>query len=139
MNFGKTNTYNGKLSIFMERIASMFFHSRTQAHVFHLRVKGPGAFAAHSALNTYYDEIVGIIDGLVESYQGKYGIIEFKEVNNLDNDASVENIIKYFTNLCTFLEKERQDTKLQDSWIQNQIDNISQLLYSTKYKLVNLQ
>jgi len=123
----------------MERIASMFFHSRTQAHVFHLRVKGTGAFAAHSALNTYYDEIVGIIDGLVESYQGKYGIIEFKEVNNLDNDASVENIIKYFTNLCTFLEKERQDTKLQDSWIQNQIDNISQLLYSTKYKLVNLQ
>jgi len=123
----------------MERIASMFFHSRTQAHVFHLRVKGPGAFAAHSALNTYYDEIVGIIDGLVESYQGKYGIIEFKEVNNLDNDASFENIIKYFTNLCTFLEKERQDTKLQDSWIQNQIDNISQLLYSTKYKLINLQ
>ena len=125
--------------IIMERIASMFFHSRTQAHVFHLRVKGPGAFAVHSALNTYYDEIVGIIDGLVESYQGKYGIIEFKEVNNLDNDASFENIIKYFTNLCTFLEKERQDTKLQDSWIQNQIDNISQLLYSTKYKLVNLQ
>ena len=123
----------------MERIASMFFHSRTQAHVFHLRVKGPGAFAAHSALNTYYDEIVGIIDGLVESYQGKYGIIEFREVNNLDNDASVENIIKYFTNLCTFLEKERQDAKLQDSWIQNQIDNISELLYSTKYKLVNLQ
>lgn len=123
----------------MERIASMFFHSRTQAHVFHLRVNGPGAFAAHSALNTYYDEIVGIIDGLVESYQGKYGIIEFKEVNNLDNDASVENIIKYFTNLCTFLEKERKDAKLQDSWIQNQIDNISQLLYSTKYKLVNLQ
>ena len=123
----------------MERIASMFFHSRTQAHVFHLRVKGPGAFAAHSALNTYYDEIVGIIDGLVESYQGKYGIIEFKEVNNLDNDASFENIIKYFTNLCTFLEKERQDAKLQDSWIQNQIDNISELLYSTKYKLVNLQ
>jgi len=123
----------------MERIASMFFHSRTQAHVFHLRVKGPGAFAAHSALNTYYDEIVGIIDGLVESYQGKYGIIEFKEVNNLDNDASFENIIKYFTNLCTFLEKERKDAKLQDSWIQNQIDNISELLYSTKYKLVNLQ
>jgi DNA-binding ferritin-like protein len=123
----------------MERIASMFFHSRTQAHVFHLRVKGPGSFAAHSALNTYYDEIVGIIDGLVESYQGKYGIIEFKEVNNLDNDASVENIIKYFTNLCTFLEKERQDAKLKDSWIQNQIDNISELLYSTKYKLINLQ
>ena len=123
----------------MERIASMFFHSRTQAHVFHLRVKGPGSFAAHKALQEYYEGIVDLIDGLVETYQGKYGIIEFKEVNNLDNDASMENIIKYFTNLCTFLDKERKDAKLQDSWIQNDIDNIASLLYSTKYKLINLQ
>ena len=123
----------------MERIASMFFHSRTQAHIFHLRVKGTGAFAAHKALNEYYDGIVDLIDGLVETYQGKYGLIEFKEVNNIDNDASIENIIKYFTNLCTFLDKERKDTKLQDSWIQNQLDNVAALLYSTKYKLVNLQ
>jgi len=123
----------------MERIASMFFHSRTQAHIFHLRVKGTGAFAAHKALNEYYDGIVDLIDGLVETYQGKYGLIEFKEVNNIDNDASIENIIKYFTNLCTFLDKERKDTKLQDSWIQNELDNVAALLYSTKYKLVNLQ
>ena len=123
----------------MERIASMFFHSRTQAHVFHLRVKGTGAFAAHKALQEYYEGIVDLIDGLVETYQGKYGIIEFKEVNNLDNDASMENIVKYFTNLCTFLDKERKDSKLQMSWLQNDIDNIASLLYSTKYKLVNLQ
>jgi hypothetical protein len=123
----------------MERIASMFFHSRTQAHVFHLRVKGPGAFAAHKALNEYYDGIVELIDGLVETYQGKNGLIEFKEVANIDNDASPENIIKYFDNLCKFLAKERQDEKLQDSWIQNELDNVASLLYSTKYKLVNLQ
>ena len=123
----------------MERIASMFFHSRTQAHVFHLRVKGTGAFAAHKALQEYYEGIVDLIDGLVETYQGKYGIIEFKEVNNLDNDASMENIVKYFTNLCTFLDKERKDSKLQMSWLQNDIDTIVTLLYSTKYKLVNLQ
>lgn len=123
----------------MERIASMFFHSRTQAHVFHLRVKGPGSFAAHKALNEYYDGIVDLIDSLVETYQGKYGLIEFKEVGGLDNNATPENIIKYFTNLCTFLDKERKDAKLQDSWIQNELDNVASLLYETKYKLVNLQ
>jgi len=123
----------------MENIASMFFHSRTQAHRFHLGVKGPGAFAAHSALNTYYDEIIELIDGLVESYQGKYGLIEFKPVHGIDNDCSAENIIKYFDRLCMFLEKERKAENLQDSWIQNQLDNVSELLYSTKYKLVNLQ
>lgn len=123
----------------MEQLASLFFHSRTQSHVFHLGVNGPGAFAAHGALNTYYDEVVGIVDGLVESYQGKYGLIKFQQVNGMDNDCSIKNIISYFEKLCIALDKIRQDEKLQDSWIQNQIDNLSQLLYSTKYKLINLQ
>ena len=123
----------------MEQLASLFFHSRTQAHVFHLGVKGPGSFAAHKALETYYDEIVGLIDGLVESYQGKYGLIKFAGVSGIDNDCSIKNIISYFEKLCVALEKLRKDSKLQDSWIQNEIDNIAKLLYETKYKLVNLQ
>jgi len=118
---------------------STLFASRTQAHVFHLQTTGEGSFAAHSALNTYYDEIVGLVDGLVESYQGKYGLIKFQPVNGLDTNCEIENIIKYFEKLCGALDKLRVDKKLQDTWIQNQIDNISELLYSTKYKLVNLQ
>ena len=118
---------------------STLFASRTQAHVFHLQTTGEGSFAAHSALNTYYDEIVGLVDGLVESYQGKYGLIKFQPVNGLDTNCEIENIIKYFEKLIAALDKIRQDKKLQDTWIQNQIDNISELLYSTKYKLVNLQ
>jgi hypothetical protein len=123
----------------MERIASMFLHSRTQAHIFHTRVTGEGSFSAHIALQAYYEGIAPLIDGLVEGYQGQYGLIEYKEVNGVDNDASIENIVKYFDNLCKFLAKERQDEKLQMSWLQNDIDNIASLLYSTKYKLINLQ
>lgn len=122
----------------MEQLASLFFHSRTQAHVFHLGVKGPGSFAAHKALNEYYDGIVDLIDGLVESYQGKNGLIKFQAVNGIDNDCSIKNIISYFEKLCKALDKLRKDDKLQDSWIQNEIDNIAMLLYSTKYKLENL-
>jgi hypothetical protein len=123
----------------MEQLASLFFHSRTQAHVFHLGVKGTGSFAVHKALQEYYEGIIEIVDGLVESYQGKYGLIKFQPVNGLDTNCEIENIIKYFEKLCGALEKIRTDKKLQDTWIQNQIDNISELLYSTKYKLVNLQ
>ena len=122
----------------MEELASLFFHSRTQAHVFHLGVKGPGSYAAHIALNTYYDEIIGIIDGLVESYQGKYGLIKFQDVEGIDNNCVIENIIKYFIKLIAALDKLRKGNNLQDSWIQNQIDNVEELLYSTKYKLENL-
>ena len=139
MIFGKKNTYNSKLNIFMERIASMFFHSRTQAHIFHTRVKGPGSFAAHTALQAYYEGIIPLMDGLIETYQGQYGLIEYKEVNGVDNDASLENMVKYFDNLCKFLDKERKEPKLQMSWLQNDLDNVASLLYSTKYKLINLQ
>jgi hypothetical protein len=123
----------------MERIASMFFHSRTQAHIFHTRVTGPGSFAAHTALQAYYEAIIPLIDGLVETYQGQYGLIEYKEVNGVDNDASKENMVRYFDNLSKFLAKERKEPKLQSSWIQNDLDQIASLLYSTKYKLTNLQ
>jgi hypothetical protein len=123
----------------MDRIASMFFHSRTQAHIFHTRVKGPGSFAAHTALQAYYEGIIPLLDGVIETYQGQYGLIEYKEVNGVDNDASPENMIKYFDNLCKFLDKERKEPKLQMSWLQNDLDNVASLLYSTKYKLINLQ
>ena len=95
--------------------------------------------AAHLALQSYYEGIVPLIDGLVETYQGQYGLIEYKEVTGIDNDASKENMIKYFDNLCKFLAKERQDEKLQMSWLQNDLDNVASLLYSTKYKLMNLE
>ena len=117
----------------------MFLHSRTQAHIFHTRVTGEGSFAAHTALQAYYEGIVPLIDGLVEAYQGQYGLIEYKEVNGVDNDASKENMVKYFDNLCKFLDKERKEPKLQMSWLQNDLDNVASLLYSTKYKLINLQ
>ena len=123
----------------MEQLASLFFHSRTQAHIFHLGVKGPGSFAAHKALQEYYEGIVDLIDGLVETYQGKNGLIKFQSVNSIDNNCDIKNIISYFEKLCVALDKLRKDSKLQDSWIQNDIDNIASLLYSTKYKLVNLQ
>jgi DNA-binding ferritin-like protein len=122
----------------MKELASLFFHSRTQTHVFHLRVKGPGAYAAHKALQEYYENIIELIDGLVESYQGKNGLIEFQDVDGIDNNAAIDNIIKYFDKLISVLDKLRKGDNLQDTWIQNQLDNVEELLYSTKYKLENL-
>ncbi len=121
----------------MTDLASMLLHSRTQAHVFHLRVS-PNGLAPHLALEGYYDGIVGMIDGLVEGYQGMVGLIEFKAVKGIDNDASVENIISYFETLLKFVKSERKKEELTHSWIQNEVDNIEKLIYSTIYKLNNL-
>lgn len=110
---------------------STLFASRTQAHIYHLQTP---SFAAHKALNEYYDEIVGITDGLVESYQGKYGIITGYTNIALQEYESCEAIIMFFETLCMYVEKIRQ-VICQDSYIQNQIDEIVALIKSTIYKL----
>ncbi len=123
----------------MEQLASLLLHSRTQVHSFHLGQKGPGAFSAHMALGNYYDTIGGIVDGLVEAYQGQYGLIKLQPVSGLDTNNDIKNVIAYFDKLIAAVAKLRQDKKLQMSWLQNDIDTVVTLLYSTKYKLVNLQ
>ena len=123
----------------MEQLASLLLHSRTQTHSFHLGVKGVGALSAHQALGHYYDTIGGIVDGLVEAYQGQYGLIKLQPVSGLDTNCDIKNIISYFDKLIQAVAKLRKEEKLQMSWLQNDIDNIVTLLYQTKYKLVNLQ
>jgi DNA-binding ferritin-like protein len=123
----------------MEELASLLLQSRTQAHSFHLGVKGVGAHSAHLALGEYYDSIVGLIDGLVETYQGKEGLIQLSGIGTLDKNNDIKNIIKYFDTLCNMIARLRENPKLKDSWIQNDIDTVVSLLYKTKYKLVNHQ
>ena len=115
----------------MGQFVSTLLASRTQAHIFHLQTP---SFAAHKALNEFYDEIVGITDGLVESYQGKYGIITGYGNIALQEYQSCEAIIVFFETLCMYVEKSRQ-LICQDSYIQNQIDEIVALIKSTIYKL----
>ena len=66
-------------------------------------------------------------------------MIQLSGIGVLDKNNDIKNIIKYFETLCTMVVKLRTNPKLQDSWIQNDIDNVVSLLYRTKYKLVNHQ
>jgi hypothetical protein len=109
---------------------SLLLHSRTQAHTLHLQTE---SYPEHMALNAYYDDISGIIDGLVESYQGKYGILKGYKSYDLVEYKSTESTIKMMSDLCSKIEKLRDCCK--DSYIQNQIDTACELINSTLYKL----
>ena len=109
---------------------SKLLHSRNQVHVFHLQTK---SFAEHKALNDYYDDVVDIIDGLVESYQGKYDLLTSYESYKILNYESNEQLLKYFKELESNIEENRKTIK--DSYLQNQIDNAVELINSTIYKL----
>lgn len=118
------------------QLISTLLASRTQAHIFHWQVQGIGSDAAHRALGAYYDEIVDLVDGIVESMQGRYGIQRgYTSPASFKEDGQFTT---YFEALSKYVEAIR--TKIpQDSYIQNEIDTVVKLIETTKYKLINLK
>jgi len=122
-----------------EKLISTLMASRDQAHIFHWQVTGEGSFAMHMALNAYYDEIPGLTDGLVESYQGKHGIVKGYTPAEQFDEFNSGNVLKYFKGLAMFVERAYDKLDAKDTYILNQTDNVKELIYSTIYKLENLQ
>lgn len=117
-----------------EEFFGRLFEIRDQIHLRHLRVSGSSSYAAHVALNEFYDGILDLLDGLVESYQGKYGIVTIKI-----NSTKDEEPITLLENLVKLTDGGQVYTMFKETWIQNQIDEISTLAYKTLYKLKNLK
>ena len=114
-------------------MVSSLLHSRTQVHVFHWQTKSQSSFAEHMALGGFYDEIGDHVDGLVESFQGKYDIVKNYETMDIENYSGVDQLISYFRELDKTVEEKRKGIK--ESYLQNQIDGIQELIFSTLYKL----
>jgi len=119
-------TNNGDFAEMM----SLLLHSRTQAHTLHLQTE---SYPEHMALNGFYTEIGDLVDGLIESYQGKYGIIKGYKSMDLQEWKSTDDTVKYMNGLCEKIEELRDCCK--DSYIQNQIDTVCELINGTTYKL----
>jgi len=116
------------------KFISYLFHSRTQTHVFHLQTP---SYAEHIALQAYYEGIVPLIDALVESYQGKNGIITDYTNFNLKQYTGREQVVAYLETLCNAAYQAYEIT--EDSYLQNQIDTVTELIKSTIYKLSYLK
>jgi hypothetical protein len=89
------------------------------------------------ALNVYYDGIVPLIDGIVEAYQGKYGIVKGYSNFNLMEYNNTQQVVAYLDALCKAIYEVYQST--EDTNIQNLLDGIIDLIKSTIYKLQNLR
>jgi len=105
--------------------------SNEQSIVFHHQTT---SFSCHNAMDNYYNKIVGLLDGLIESVSGIYGRPMGYELVNPVDYQSVEQVQAYFQALYAEVQSERQVT-FQESWIQNQIDGISELIAETLYLL----
>ena len=109
-----------------EFVAAML-HSGTVAHFMHLSTD---SFSVHQALNTYYTEIIDLVDQYAEAYMGCYGQIK-KWPQEFHN---AKEPVKYLESLKDFVEDARKDLP-QDSELQNLVDEIADLINSTLYKL----
>lgn len=112
-------------------VFSKLFEARDFAHKSHLETK---SYAQHKALGSFYEDILGLTDGLVESYFGKYGIqkIEIGQVK-------AQDVVTYFEDLANFIEQAHASVNKKDTWVQNELDSILKTTYSLLYKLKNLK
>ncbi len=111
------------------KFISTLFHSREQAHILHLQTD---SYAAHKALQKYYEGIVDLADKYVETYQGKYGIIKGYSASNFVEGPKAA--IPYFRDL----EKKISGMKDQlpkDLDLENNYADVLDLIHSTNYLL----
>lgn len=115
----------------------LLFLSRDLAHRAHLKATGPGSYAAHMALGSFYDEVIDLADKLAETYQGRKGII--KDIPLVEHDGE-EDIVAVLEQHLKFLEDNRFDAiPKTDTPLQNIVDEVVGLYLSTLYKLKNLK
>ena len=108
----------------------MLFLGRDVAHSVHLNTR---SFAKHSALGTFYDEIVDLADKFAEAYQGKHGLIG---PVSLMSAKKTSNIVEFLQDQMDEIESERYKVVDKDcTALQNIIDEIVGLYLSTLYKL----
>jgi RNA binding exosome subunit len=116
-----------KFSYFVSYLKDSF----DQAVVWHHQTD---SYAVHKALNKFYNGILGLTDGLVESVSGIHGRPMKYQIDSPVDYKNPEQVVKYFKSAYELIEKERKDI-YQESWIQNQVDEISALFSSTLYLL----
>jgi len=114
----------------LEKLVAYLLHSQTQTHVFHLQTK---SYAEHKALQGYYEGIDPLVDAIVESYQGKYDIIKTYESFAIDAYSGKAQLETYFKALSKKVEDIHK--QVEDTYLQNQLDTVNELIASTLYKL----
>ena len=104
------------------------FHARTTAHVLHLQTR---SYAAHKALNDFYDGVIDLADSLAEVYQGAHGLIKFPETPYEPESDGTELLDA----LHGAVDEFRETLRDEDSHLTNICDEIKALCDSTSYKL----
>ena len=101
---------------------AIFWHNQTTS------------YSQHKTLNNFYDEILELLDTLVESVAGIYGRPQGYTTHDPIDWTDDQQVRDYFKNLYAYVQSERQNI-YQETWVQNQVDEIAALIAQTSYRL----
>lgn len=111
-------------------ILAILFLSRDIAHREHLKTT---SYAAHVALQEFYEGIIPLADQLAETYQGRYGAIKNIPYLKPEGEADVADELEF---QLDEIENLRQDAfDKTDTALQNLVDEIVAQYLQTLYKL----
>jgi Family of unknown function (DUF5856) len=109
---------------------SVLRNSSPQVHIFHNQTR---IYSEHQALGMYYDDVLDLIDRLTETYTALYGEITGYKSAPYRDYTSKEDTVTYFKTLYAYVQKNRNI--FEESFIQNIIDELSELLTQTLFRL----
>ena len=108
----------------------MLFLARDVTHSVHLNTR---SYAKHKALQKFYENIIDRADTFAEAYQGKHGLIG---PIGLQSANKTTNVLEFLEDQVKEIEKCRYEVcDKEDTPLQNLIDEILALYFSTLYKL----
>lgn len=120
----------------VSEFASMLVLGAASAHVQHWNTLGPGSFAAHEAMGTFYTELPELTDSVIEA------IVQDEAKIILDGKALFVGETPLA--LVQYIQSQVKTMRVQpgfpqDSEVQNLVDSIAELCRHTIFKLKRLK
>jgi hypothetical protein len=110
----------------------------TKVHLNHLLVTGLGSYAAHKAMDTFYNEVKDLADDFIEQYQGATEeLMTFPIAFDFPVMKTPEDCLSYLRTL--YKKVNLVQVECPYSEIVNTLDEVKSLINSTKYKLLFLK
>lgn len=110
-----------------QEFISSLFEIRINAHIAHLQTS---SYAQHKALDELYNDIVGLTDSYVETYQGINGILKGYPQIKISESSDIASTLKTRRREYREFRETVKETELQQK-----IDDIIEFFDSIIYKL----
>lgn len=115
----------------IEELVSRVFATRNITHLFHWNTR---SFAQHQALGEFYEALPGLIDVVVEDYQGAFdriGMIPLANTRPL-------NLLEHLTEEAGWINTNMEALSRENEGVENRIQDLLGAYLHVLYKLRNL-